>query len=183
MLTSACWAAGMGVLGPIYATRYLDGAVSFGLLNSAIGIGLAAGSITALLFPPARVGLVLCLAAIPEALLLTGMAAGVPLHALAVAGALTGGAGTLHLIVWTSFLQEAIPEDQLSRILAANATLGSLLVPAAYVVTGPLADAVGVRAVLAGSGALVLAGVATVGCAWEVRRLNTSDLPRATTDT
>jgi MFS family permease len=179
MLTSACWAAGMSVLGPIYATRYLDGAVSFGLLNCAIGIGLAAGSITALLFPPARVGLVLCITAIPEALLLAGMAANIPLHALAVAGALTGAAGTLRLIVWTSFLQEAIPEDQLSRILAANATLGSLLVPVAYAVTGPLADAIGVRAVLAGCGALVLAGTVVVGCVREVRRLTTGHLPRA----
>jgi MFS family permease len=182
MLTSACWAAGMSVLGPIYATRYLDGAVSFGLLNSAIGIGLAAGSITALLFPPARVGLVLCITAIPEALLLAGMAANIPLHALAVAGALTGAAGTLRLIVWTSFLQEAIPEDQLSRILAANATLGSLLVPVAYAVTGPLADAIGVRAVLAGCGALVLAGTVVVGCVREVRRLTTGHLPRAATN-
>ncbi|TDC84048.1 hypothetical protein E1292_49655 [Nonomuraea deserti] len=74
------------MLGAIYATRYLDGAVSFGLLNSAIGIGLAAGSITALLFPPARVDLVLCLAAIPEALLLTGMAASVPLLSFPLSG-------------------------------------------------------------------------------------------------
>jgi hypothetical protein len=128
----------------------LDGAVSWGLVTSAIGIGLACGSITSLLFPPARVGLLMCATPIPEALLMMSMASGAPLLALAGAGALTGAAGTLQLITWTSYLQEAIPTEQLSRIMAANAMIGTLLVPVSYAVAGPLAEIVGVRAVLGG---------------------------------
>ncbi|AQZ62362.1 hypothetical protein BKM31_13605 [[Actinomadura] parvosata subsp. kistnae] len=99
---SACWAAGVSVLGPIYATRYLDGAMSWGLVTSAIGIGLACGSITSLLSPPTRVGRLMRLTPIPVALLLIDMATGAPLLALASAGALTGAGGTLRLIAWTS---------------------------------------------------------------------------------
>ncbi|MGW4411362.1 MFS transporter [Nonomuraea sp. NPDC004702] len=181
MVTSSCWAAGMSVLGPIYATQHLGGAAGWGLVNSAIGVGLACGSIISLLFPPARVGLVLCAGAIPEALLLAGMAADAWLPVLAVAGALTGAAGTLNLIVWTSFLQETIPEEQLSRIVAANATLGSLLVPVAYAVTGPLADVVGVRAVLGGCGSVVVAGAVGVVSLRAVRRLRAGDHQGMTT--
>ncbi|MEV0827981.1 hypothetical protein [Nonomuraea rubra] len=122
-------------------------------------------------------GLVLCVTVIPEALLLAGMAANASLPALAVAGAVTGGAGTLHLNIWTSFLQEAIPEEQLSRTLATNATIGSLLVPVAYAVAGPLADVVGVRVVLAGCGAIVLAGAGAAVCMREVRQLATAAMP------
>ncbi|MGW6505775.1 MFS transporter [Nonomuraea angiospora] len=171
-LTSACWAAGMSVLGPIYATRYLDGAVSWGLVTSAIGIGLACGSITSLLFPPGRVGLLLCVTPIPEALLLAGMASNAPLPLLASAAVLTGAAGTLQLIVWTSHLQEAIPAEQLSRIMATNAMIGTLLVPVAYSLAGPLADLVGVRAVLAGCAAVVVGGAAAAVCVRDVRDLN-----------
>ncbi|AQZ63032.1 hypothetical protein BKM31_17585 [[Actinomadura] parvosata subsp. kistnae] len=170
-LTSACWAAGVSVLGPVYATRYLDGAVSWGLVTSAIGIGLACGSITSLLFPPTHVGRLMCLTPIPVALLLIGMATGAPLLALASAGALTGAGGTLQLIAWTSYLQEAIPTEQLSRIVATNALIATLLVPVAYAVAGPAAELVGVRAVLGGCAVIVLGGAVIAACSRDVRQL------------
>ncbi|MGR6913613.1 MFS transporter [[Actinomadura] parvosata] len=172
-LTSACWAAGVSVLGPIYATRYLDGAASWGLVTSAIGIGLACGSVTSLLFPPARVGLLMCAAPIPEALLMVSMASDAPLLALAGAGVLTGAAGTLQLITWTSYLQEAIPTEQLSRIMATNAMIGTLLVPISYAVAGPLAEIVGVRAVLGGCALIILGGAAVAVCFRDIRQLIT----------
>ncbi|MGR6924539.1 MFS transporter [[Actinomadura] parvosata] len=170
-LTSACWAAGVSVLGPVYATRYLDGAVSWGLVTSAIGIGLACGSIISLLFPPARVGRLMCLTPIPVALLLAGMATGAPLLALAGAGALTGAGGTLQLIAWTSYLQQAIPTEQLSRIVATNALIATLLVPIAYAVAGPAAELVGVRAVLGGCAVIVLGGAVIAACSRDVQQL------------
>ncbi|MFG6193397.1 MFS transporter [Nonomuraea sp. JJY05] len=173
-LTSACWSAGVSVLGPIYATRYLDGAVSWGLVTSAIGIGLACGSITSILFPPARIGLLMCVTPIPEALLMVGMATNAPLLVLAGAGALTGAAGTLQLIAWASYLQEAIPTEQLSRIVATNALIATLLVPVAYAVAGPAAELIGVRAVLGGCAVIVLGGAALAACSRDVRQLVTS---------
>ncbi|MBB5781432.1 hypothetical protein [Nonomuraea jabiensis] len=143
-----------------------------GLVTSAIGVGLACGSITSLLFPPGRVGLLSCVTPIPEALLLVSMASNAPLPVLAGAAVLTGAAGTLQLIAWTSHLQEVIPAEQLSRIVATNAMIGTLLVPVAYSVAGPLADLVGVRAVLAECAAIVLGGAAAAACVREVRHVN-----------
>ncbi|MGR6919427.1 MFS transporter [[Actinomadura] parvosata] len=165
------WAAGVSVLGPVYATRYLDGAVGWGLVTSAIGIGLACGSITSPLFPPTRVGRLMCLAPIPVALPLIGMATGAPLLALAGAGALTGAGGTLQLIAWTSYLQQAIPAEQLSRIVATNALIATLLVPVAYAMAGPAAEVVGVRGVLGGCAVIVLGGAAFAACSRDVRQL------------
>ncbi|GGL41348.1 MFS transporter [Planomonospora parontospora] len=99
MVTSACWAA-LTVLGPIYSVRYLDGAISWGLINSSIGIGLITGAVTALLLRPARVGVVVCAAAIPEGLLLVSLAAGAPLPVIAAAAGATGAAGTIQLVTW-----------------------------------------------------------------------------------
>lgn len=60
-LTSACWGAGFTVLGPIVAVRHLEGgAISFGIIGSALGIGLVIGSTAALILAPTRVGLLLC---------------------------------------------------------------------------------------------------------------------------
>lgn len=44
--------------------------------------------------------------------------------------------------------------------------------PVAYSVAGPLADLVGVRAVLAGCAAIVLGGAAAAACVREVRHVN-----------
>jgi MFS family permease len=156
--------------------------VSWGLVTSALGIGLACGSITSLLSPPARVGLLLCATAIPEAMLLAGMAATVPLLVLVGAGALTGAAGTLQLIAWTSYLQEAIPVEQLSRILATNSMIGALLVPVAYAVIGPVADAIGVRVVLALWAAIVVCAAVASACVPEVRHLHVRSSRQAQAD-
>jgi hypothetical protein len=55
-----------------------------------------------------------------------------------------------------------------------TSVIGSVLVPVAYAVAGPAADMVGVRAVLAGCAALVLAGCAVTVCVQEVRHLGIS---------
>ncbi|MBG0818383.1 MFS transporter [Planomonospora sp. ID82291] len=179
MVTSACWAA-LTVLGPIYTVRYLDGAISWGLINSSIGIGLITGSVTALLLRPARVGVVVCAAAIPEGLLLVSLAAGAPLPVIAAAAGATGAAGTIQLVTWTSFLQRTIPDVQLSRILATTSALGTLLTPVAYALAGPLSELAGVRPVLWGCAALALSGAAVAACVRDVRHTPPGSGPAST---
>lgn len=153
---------------------FLDGAVSLGLINCAIGVGLGIGSVTALLLRPARVGVIACLAAVPEGALLISMAAGAPLPVIAVAAGATGAAGTIQMLRWTSHLQSAIPDAQLSRILATTAALGTLLVPVAYAIIGLLSELVGVRPVPWGCAVLVLAGAAVAACVDDVRRVTSA---------
>ncbi|MEU7004780.1 MFS transporter [Nonomuraea sp. NPDC046570] len=148
MITSACWAAGITVLGPVYATEQMQGAVSWGLVSSAIGVGPACGSLASLLHAPTRIGLLVCCAAIPEAVFLASMSFNAALPVIAMAGAFTGAAGTLQLINWTAYLQRVVPEAQLSRVLATTATIGTLLTPIFYAAAGPVAQATSTRVVL-----------------------------------
>jgi hypothetical protein len=67
-------------------------------------------------------------------------------------------------------MQEQIPADLLSRVSAYDALGSYALSPAGTAVAGPVAAAVGAAA-LAGGGVLILASVACVLCAPEVRRL------------
>ncbi|MFD0480728.1 MFS transporter [Nonomuraea thailandensis] len=171
-LTTACWSAGFTVLGPLFALRHLqDGALSWGLIGSAFGAGLIIGSLTALLLPTTRMGMLLCAAALPEALLLASMAAAAPTWWLAIAGALAGAAGTLKLITYTSLQQRQIPHEQLSRVTATAALVGSALTPIFCAMAGPLADAIGERLVLAGCAAIAMSGVAAAFSVRDVRRL------------
>ncbi|WP_433259710.1 MFS transporter (plasmid) [Streptosporangium sp. CA-135522] len=172
-LTAGCWAAGVSVLGPVYADRYLDGAMGWGVVNSAIGVGLAAGSVASLLLRPARVGLIVCGAALVEALLLVAMAAGWPLPLIAVAGAFTGAGGTMQLIAWTSYMQEHVPDEYLSRVLSITALVGTLLVPVFYALAGPSAEAFGIQPVLWACTAIVIAAAAVSIFVTEVRQLST----------
>jgi MFS family permease len=171
-ITSGAWAAGISVLGPVYAKQYLDGPVAWGLVGSATGIGLAIGSVASLLLRPTRVGLIMCGAVVPEALLLAGMAAGMPLPMIATAAVATGAAGTFQLISWNSFLQRWIPDQEFSRVIATSSTIATVLVPVAYAAVGPLTAAVGVRPVLWGCTVICLAAaIASVSVA-DVRQLS-----------
>ncbi|WP_329431155.1 ATP-binding protein (plasmid) [Streptosporangium sp. NBC_01495] len=60
------------------------------------------------------------------------------------------------------------------ELLATTAALGTVLVPAAYVIVGPLSEMVGVRPVLWGCAALVLAGAAVAACVGDVRRVTSA---------
>ncbi|WP_431929952.1 MFS transporter [Nonomuraea jabiensis] len=174
-LTSACWSAGFTVLGPLFAVRHLQGgAVSWGIIGSALGVGLAIGSLTALMLAPVRVGLLLCATPLPEALLLASMAAMAPTWWIATVGGLTGAAGTLQLISYTSLQQREIPQEQLSRVIATSSVVGSVLVPLFSALAGPLADAIGVRIVLASCAVFVVAGAAAAFSVHDVRRLRTT---------
>ncbi|MEV1002615.1 MFS transporter [Nonomuraea sp. NPDC050202] len=177
-LTSACWSAGFTVLGPLFALRHLeDGALSWGIIGSAFGAGLIIGSVTALLLPPSRMGMLLCAAALPEALLLASMAAAAPTWWIAIASALAGAAATLKLVSYTSLQQREIPHGQLSRVTATASTVGSALAPVFSALAGPLADAVGVRLVLAGCAAIAVTGAAAAFSVRDVRHLGAPASP------
>ncbi|GAA1690576.1 hypothetical protein GCM10009733_103440 [Nonomuraea maheshkhaliensis] len=58
-----------------------------------------------------------------------------------------------------------------ARLVATNALIGTFLVPVAYAVAGPLAEAIGVRSVLAACALIVLGGAAIAACSHDVRQL------------
>ncbi|MER7362685.1 hypothetical protein [Nonomuraea wenchangensis] len=77
------------------------------------------------------------------------------------------------MITWTYYLQDAIPTEQLSRIVATNALIATLLVPVAYAVAGPAAELISVRVVLGGCAVIVLGAAVIAACSRDVRQLIT----------
>jgi hypothetical protein len=170
-----CWSAAVTVLGPVYARQQLHGAVGWGIVTSALGLGLACGSLIALLARPHRIGLLMCGATGFSALFMASMASAAPLPAVAVAAVLTGAAGTVQGITWTAYLQSVVPASQIARVASLYALATSALVPLAYLAAGPLASLTGLRPAIWGcTAAETLAGLTAIAIP-DVRKLTRHD--------
>jgi MFS family permease len=149
------------VLGPVVAKHSFGGARDWGIVMTLIAAGYVAGNAIALRFEPhrpLRAGyLVIGLYALPLLLLSKPF----PLIIVGL-GALFGAAAlNVANTLWTTTLQARVPRDSISRVSAYD-WLGSLIFqPIGYIVAGPLAMLIGVRATLA-LGAVVIAGSALV---------------------
>lgn len=131
------------VLGPQYAQAHRGGAAAWGVISAGFGVGAVAGSVLSLHWRPARPGLVIALAlAASCAQAFIGVS---PLPTLAVAGleAATGICVSLCFTVWETALQERIPERAQSRVSSFDYLGSVVLMPAGYVLMGPLAHAIG----------------------------------------
>jgi DHA3 family tetracycline resistance protein-like MFS transporter len=80
-------------------------------------------------------------------------------HAMAAAF-VAGSASTAGMVVWATLMQQRVPRHLLGRVTSLDWTISIGLIPVSLAVTGPLADAIGVRATLVGAG--VLAAVFTI---------------------
>jgi MFS family permease len=148
-------------LAPLVARVDYGGAGVFGLLEGVGGVGAVCGGLVGLTWRPARPlrsGLLLVLVWPVQ---VGAFAFGAPL-ALVILLAFCSGVGwSLLMIWWETALARHVPPRALSRVSAWD-WMGSLaLLPIGYLVAGPLAGAVGLRAVLGvGSavGLLVLCG-------------------------
>jgi hypothetical protein len=130
----------------------------YGVVAAALGIGTIVGSLLGIGWRPRRpmrLAMIAILLWPPAAVL---YAAGVTL-VLVIPATLIAGAGiALFDVWWMTALTERIPPDKLSRVSAYD-WMGSLaLLPAGYLLAGPLAEALGAVEVLLGGSAL--AGVA-----------------------
>ena len=130
-----------------------------GTLASAFGLGTAAGFLV-LSRVRLRVG-ILRLGAVGLTIMGGGMllVALAPTPSLAVVGISASGAGmTFALNAFTTLVQSDVPDELRGRVMAlwSVAFLGSR--PATALITGTLADLVGVRVALAVSASTVLAG-------------------------
>ncbi len=135
-------------LGPIVAERELGGAGAWGAILAAYGVGGLVGGLVALSVQPRRrlllAALVFPLEAPPMALL----AAVAPLPAIVVGCALAGISFGVFEAMWSTTLQEQVPDETLSRVSSVD-WMGSLaLLPLGYALAGPLASAIGVPAML-----------------------------------
>jgi MFS family permease len=151
-------------LAPGIARELYGSAGVFGGLETAAGAGAVCGAITSTRWRPARplrAGLLLAFAWPLQG---AAFAFGAPLELVVVLSLATGWGFSLLMVWWETALAEHIPPRALSRVSAYD-WMGSLaLLPFGYLLSGPLASALGARAVLALGSALslVLLGLALV---------------------
>jgi MFS family permease len=161
------------VLGPLVAKESLGGSKSWGLIMAAYSAGALVGGLLALRWRPQRPLVTCCLLtfveAVPPALLALRESTAAIASAQVVCGLVMG----FFLAVWTTTLQQEIPEHSLSRVSSYD-WLGSLaFLPLGYALAGPVSAAIGISTTLwISSGWVVVstAAVLLVPGVWALRR-------------
>ncbi|MFF0520715.1 MFS transporter [Actinomadura nitritigenes] len=172
-VTGAAWVAAINVLGPLAARSTLGGPLGWGIVQSAIGVGFIAGSMTALTVRPHRIGLVVASGYLPDIVFFGTLAGGAPLTIVAASAIATGYSATFQMIVWQSHLQTVVPEEHLSRVMSTVNMLGTLGVPVSYGTVGAATAAFGVHPTQWACAATVAAAAAVAFTSHEVRHLRT----------
>lgn len=159
---------GASVSRDVYGTEAV-----FGLTNAAWGVGTVTGAVVGSRWRPRRPMLAGMLAAVPWPAAIAVYAAGPPLVVVYPVMAVAGAGIGLFAVWWETALAQRIPAHLLSRVSAFD-WMGSLaLLPAGYLLAGPVAGALGAVPVLVGGGLL-----GTAACALGLLPRSTRTLAR-----
>jgi MFS family permease len=138
----------VSVLLPLVARRSLGGAAAYGALYAAAGAGAIVGGLLMLRRSPRRpllVGTCGVFTMFPFFILL---AFGAPLVALLVT-AFIGGVGLETFgVLWSTTMQEQIPQEKLSRVSSYDSFGSFVFMPIGLAAAGPLAVALGLQPAL-----------------------------------
>jgi MFS family permease len=171
--SNAAESAGLNILGPVVAKESLGGASVWGLVLAATGVGLVLGGLLALRIRPERplfVGVVSITLLVPPLVLLAVEA---PWPVIAASALLAGIGVELFSVFWDTSLQTHVPNEVLSRVSAWDAIGSLVLIPAAYAIVGPLADAIGIGQTL-----WLCAGIVFVAITAQLLSRDVRELPR-----
>jgi MFS family permease len=170
-IVNAFESGAIGVLGPGVAKEYLGGPAAWGAILAATVIGNVLSGLVMLHWRPRRILLVATLAVFPLALPMLALSNPAPLAVVVAAGFVAGFSVEIFGVLWDTTMQQEIPQEKLSRLYSYDA-LGSWgLMPLALAALGPLAAAIGTRATLLVSAALVIVATAPVLLSRDVRHL------------
>jgi predicted MFS family arabinose efflux permease len=142
------------VIGPVIAARSLGGATAWGVLSAAWGAGAVVGGLVGLRVKPRR-------PLVTADLLMAGV--GLPLLALAfsrsvaliaVAEAAFGLTMIMGNSVWFTAMQVLIPDRVRARVGAYDLFISLAIMPAGWLVMGPVAALIGNTVTLAAAAAL-----------------------------
>jgi Major Facilitator Superfamily len=159
------------VLGPVLARDYLGGARAWGAILACYGGGAVIGGLLALGRRPRRPLLLSTVTTLGFPLPPLALALHLPLAAVS-AGALLAGAGSAFGgAIATTVTQQRLPADVLSRVGSFNMVGAFAFGPLAFIAAGPVAAAVGARAVLGFGAAWAVFGTLAVLAAPSIRTL------------
>lgn len=160
-----------GVLGPVIAEQELNGASSWAVIVTAFGLGSVIGNVVALRVRPRRplVAAYAAIVGVAPGLVLLGL--GAPTPVIAAAQVVAGAAGGFAGILWETTLQEKVPREVLSRVVAFD-RMGSVgLRPLGLAAAGPAAVVFGADATLVAAGVFVVVSTAVLLAVPDVRAL------------
>jgi MFS family permease len=146
------------VLGPLVVQQHLDGARDWGLMMAASAAGGIAGGALTLRWKPRRplVPAYVGLMAIPLGLLT--LVPPLPLPLLMLGSLLFTGSIVAGNTFWSTMEQQHVPEEVLGRVDSVSWTGSVLIMPLAFAIAGPVAEAIGTGT------ALVIAATIGVAC-------------------
>jgi hypothetical protein len=168
---NAVQSGSMNVLGPPIAKASLGGPAVWGAILTAQAVGYV---VTGFLMIRIRVRRLLFFGTacvFPMALPLLALARPLPAFAIGVFAFLGGASLEVFGVAWYTVLQRETPRHLLSRVSAWDDFGSIVFVPLGLAVAGPVAEAVGDRATLLGSAAIIVVSTALVLLVRDVRRL------------
>jgi MFS family permease len=144
------------VLGPYLVKQHYGGALSWGFIGGASGVGAVIGGLVALRIKPRRIVLASCLWSILYGLptLILGLL--LPLPLVIGAAFLQGFGLALHLTLWFTAFQQQVPEEALSRVSSYDAIGSFTLIPLGTATAGLVAGEIGARPTLIAAGAIAM---------------------------
>jgi MFS family permease len=170
-LIVAAGEAVFGLLGPAVAREQMGGAVAWGFIAAAFGVGTLCGGIAAMRIRPKhpmRVATVLVFFFAGVDLTLAIPAS---IWIIATAAFVSGLAGQIFAVIWYTTLQLRIPAEMLSRVSAYD-HLGSIaLAPLGIVIAGILYEVLGFRTALIIAALTVIIPTAVTLCVRDVRMM------------
>jgi MFS family permease len=159
------------ILGPALAKEELSGASSWAIIVACFGLGTVAGNLVALRVPIRRPVLVAAVALLGAATQAVIIGSGLGTAGIAALELLAGVAVSLFFTMWDTSIQEQVPPQAVSRVSSYDFSVSLGLMPLGMAVAGPISEAVGLHATLAGMSALgMLAALAWLAVP-DVRRV------------
>lgn len=139
----ASFEATFGLLGPAIAKREMGGAVDWGIIAAASGLGTVIGGLVAMRLNVTRPMLFATFCCFFFAGTSITLAIPAPLAIIAFGAFVGGVAGQIFAVLWYTTLQTEIPANMLSRVSAYD-HLGSVaLAPVGIVIGGALFESIG----------------------------------------
>ena len=165
------------VLGPNVAKHHLHGATGWGLILTALTMGLVLSGLALLRWKPRRLLRTASYGAFGLAILPLALARPLPLPAVMVAAFAAGACLEVFGVFWQTTMQQEIPIAKLSRLSSYDAVGSFALMPIGYAIAGPVAAGIGVTPTFLGTAAIILVATALVLLSPDVRTLERREGP------
>jgi MFS family permease len=147
-LFNMAYVGAMSVLLPLVARRSLGGALAYGAIYAVAGAGAITGGLLTLRLSPRRPLLVATFGVVVELPFFILLALGAPLVSLLATGFVGGVGLEAFNVLWSTTMQEQIPQEKLSRVSSYDSFGSFVFMPIGLAVAGPLAVLLGLRPAL-----------------------------------